>query len=238
MIDNVSWIRGTHSFKAGIDAQFIGDDRVQRRAVPLHLPDHRRLPRGASRQRAARLHDAAAGLRRPRPPATTPASTASSSRTTGRSRRNLKVLYGLRYDLFDVPSARPFAANPYSQEFTIDKNNFGPRAGLSWSLDRSGAHGAARLDRPDVRAAAARLLRQRHPEQRRSARATPCRWPARAPARRHSRAASPTRPPGSCCRGRASPPSIPDFRTQSAWLTNVQIERAAQQRHRRSRSAT
>ena len=53
----------------------------------------------------------------------------------------LKLLYGLRYDLFDVPSARPFAANPYSQDFTIDKNNLGPRAGLSWSLDAAGAHG-------------------------------------------------------------------------------------------------
>ena len=49
----------------------------------------------------------------------------------------LKVLYGIRYDLFDVPSARPFAANPYSQDFTIDKNNFGPRAGLSWAVDSS-----------------------------------------------------------------------------------------------------
>ena len=58
-------------------------------------------------------------------------------RTTGRSTPQMKVLYGLRYDLFDVPSARPFAANPYSQDFTIDKNNFGPRAGVSWAVDSS-----------------------------------------------------------------------------------------------------
>ena len=51
---------------------------------------------------------------------------------------NLKVLYGVRYDLFDVPNARPFAANKYSSSFTIDKNNFGPRAGLSWSIDGTG----------------------------------------------------------------------------------------------------
>ena len=38
----------------------------------------------------------------------------------------MKVLYGIRYDLFDVPSARTFAPNPYSQDFTIDKNNFAP----------------------------------------------------------------------------------------------------------------
>ena len=49
----------------------------------------------------------------------------------------MKLLYGIRYDLFDVPSARTFAPNPYSQDFTIDKNNFAPRAGFSWSLDES-----------------------------------------------------------------------------------------------------
>jgi hypothetical protein len=47
----------------------------------------------------------------------------------------VKLLFGLRYDVFDVPSSRPFAANPFSNDFTIDKNNLAPRAGLSWSLD-------------------------------------------------------------------------------------------------------
>ena len=56
----------------------------------------------------------------------------------------LKLLYGMRYDLFDVPAARPFAPNPYSQDFTIDKNNFGPRAGLSWAVDRRPARSCAR----------------------------------------------------------------------------------------------
>ena len=51
---------------------------------------------------------------------------------------NLKVLYGVRYDLFDVPNARPFAANKYSSSFTIDKNNFGPRAGFAWTVDGVG----------------------------------------------------------------------------------------------------
>jgi hypothetical protein len=48
---------------------------------------------------------------------------------------SFKLLFGLRYDLFDVPSARTFAANPASQSFKIDTNNFAPRAGFSWSLD-------------------------------------------------------------------------------------------------------
>ena len=138
----------------------------------------------------------------------------------------MKVLYGLRYDLFDVPQARTFAANTRSADFTIDKNNIGPRAGLSWSLDERAHDRAARLGRADVRAAAARLLRQRDPEQRRPDQLYGVARTARRPERRRSRTASPPRHPASCCRGRASPPCRPDFRTQSAWLTNVQLERA------------
>jgi hypothetical protein len=29
VVDNVSWIRGRHGFKAGIDAQWVSDDRVK-----------------------------------------------------------------------------------------------------------------------------------------------------------------------------------------------------------------
>jgi hypothetical protein len=48
---------------------------------------------------------------------------------------SVKLLYGLRYDLFVVPDSRPYAPNPYSQSFKVDKNNFGPRVGVSWSVD-------------------------------------------------------------------------------------------------------
>ena len=41
----------------------------------------------------------------------------------------IKLLYGLRYDLFDVPESRPYCRKSYSNNFTIDKNNCGPRAG-------------------------------------------------------------------------------------------------------------
>ena len=50
----------------------------------------------------------------------------------------LKLLYGVRYDVFDVPSARPFTReHAYRRTSPIDKNNFGPRAGLSWSVDEA-----------------------------------------------------------------------------------------------------
>ena len=110
--------------------------------------------------------------------------------------------------------------------FTIDKNNFAPRAGAVVGGRFVSAHRRPRLDRSDVRAAAARLLRQRDPEQRRSGElhGADRRQPARA--RRRFRPASQTCRPASSCRDRASTPWIPTSSTQSAWLSNVQVERA------------
>ncbi len=46
---------------------------------------------------------------------------------------SLKLLYGLRYDLYDVPAPladAPFAA---SRDFRVDTNNVAPRLGLVWT---------------------------------------------------------------------------------------------------------
>ena len=142
VIDNLSWIRGTHAYKGGIDAQWIADRARARRPVRLHVPDERRVPAAKNGTSAVRLLDLQQlfGNR-------------SADYNSGfygffvqddwQITPQLKVLYGLRYDLFDVPSARPFAANPYSQNFTVDKNNFAPRAGLSWAVDSIGPHRAS-----------------------------------------------------------------------------------------------
>ncbi len=48
--------------------------------------------------------------------------------------RKLKVNFGLRYDVYDIPDANsnsPFSA---SQEFKVDKNNFAPRLGVVYGL--------------------------------------------------------------------------------------------------------
>lgn len=46
----------------------------------------------------------------------------------------LKLNYGLRYDLYDVPDGDPSAALDFSREFNVDKNNFAPRVGVVYSL--------------------------------------------------------------------------------------------------------
>lgn len=46
----------------------------------------------------------------------------------------LKINYGLRYDLYDVPQADPNAPLEFSRDFKIDKNNFAPRLGIVYAL--------------------------------------------------------------------------------------------------------
>ena len=45
----------------------------------------------------------------------------------------MKILYGVRYDLYDAPN--PNAAAPFeaSRDFRIDKNNIAPRIGIAWT---------------------------------------------------------------------------------------------------------
>jgi hypothetical protein len=49
----------------------------------------------------------------------------------------VKLLYGVRYDLYDVPQADPNAPFEASRDFRIDKNNWAPRVGVVWTLGES-----------------------------------------------------------------------------------------------------
>ena len=104
-------------------------------ALPaLHLPDGGRLPGGGQRHQSAS--------------ATTPSSSTSaspnsqfSSNTYGlflqddwRVNDSLKVLYGLRYDLYDVPAPNASAPFETSRDFVVDKNNIAPRLGVVWTV--------------------------------------------------------------------------------------------------------
>jgi hypothetical protein len=49
---------------------------------------------------------------------------------------NLKMLYGVRYDLYMYPPATAESPFEYSKKFNIDKNNFGPRLGIAWNIGK------------------------------------------------------------------------------------------------------
>src|SRR5207237_8589109 len=137
----------------------------------------------------------------------------------------LKVLYGIRYDLFDIPASRPFAGNPLSREFTVDKNNVGPRAGLSWAVDQS-AHTVVRAsvglmyEPPLIDFYDNAILNNGDPA---NFTVSVSGTSAGAPAFPSSRA---NVPPTFVLPRQSITAVDTGFRTQSAWLSNVQIERA------------
>jgi hypothetical protein len=224
VIDNLSWLRGKHGLKAGIDAQWIADTRVRGEQFiytfpntasylaakggqsPLGYTSLQQLFGNASAQYDSGFY----GLFAQDDWQVTP---------------QLKVLYGIRYDLFDVPAARGFAANRFSQDFTIDKNNVGPRAGLSWAVDASArtvvrASTGLMYEPPLLDFYDNAILNNGDPA---SFTVSISGTSAGAPPFPTSLA----NVPASFVLPRQSITVVdPDFKTQSAWLSNVQIERA------------
>ena len=224
VIDNLSWLRGKHGLKAGIDAQYVADDRVRGDLFLYTFPSIAAYTAARSGlnpigytnlqqlfgNRTASYNSAFYGLFAQDDWQVTP---------------RLKVLYGIRYDVFDVPSARSFAANKYSQDFTIDKNNFGPRAGLSWAVDESArtvvrASTGLMYEPPLVDFYDGAILNN----------GDPASFTVSVPG---TSAGAPPFPaslanvPSTFVLPRQSITVVdPDFKTQSAWLSNVQVERA------------
>ena len=137
VIDNFSWIRGSHNFKTGLDIQLIDDDRINTLreiytfpTVQAYLDARNGVNPRSYSSFVQDVGDPAVSYR---------------SKFMGffiqddiRFSPNFKLLIGVRYDLFQIPDARPFAANALSQNFKVDKNNFAPRAGFAWTIDREG----------------------------------------------------------------------------------------------------
>jgi hypothetical protein len=48
---------------------------------------------------------------------------------------SVKILYGVRYDLYVFPQGIADAPLAQTHAFNTDKNNFGPRVGVAWSID-------------------------------------------------------------------------------------------------------
>ena len=133
VIDNFTYIRAAHSYKFGVDYQRIHDTRI---AAPQFLYT---FPNIAAYQTAK------AG--------TTPLGYTSMTQITGdlnfamdtsiystfvqddwQIAPSVKMLYGLRYDLYRYPQGLANAPLAQTQNFKIDTNNWGPRAGVAWAV--------------------------------------------------------------------------------------------------------
>jgi Carboxypeptidase regulatory-like domain/TonB dependent receptor len=131
--NNTTWLRGDHAFKAGVDLQFVADTRRSAPAALYTFPS------------IAAYQAAASGAN--------PFGYTSFTQYFGlpdldyntgqygfyvqddwRVSPTLKILYGVRYDVYGVPDADPNAPVETSREFPVDKSNFAPRLGAVWSL--------------------------------------------------------------------------------------------------------
>ena len=222
--DNFTWMRGRHSVKAGLDLQFVGDDRVNTLrqiytfpSVDAYLAARDGVNRFSYTNLVQDLGDP------------------TVSYDTGfhgafiqddyRVRPSFKLLFGVRYDLFKIPDSRPFASNPLSQSFKLDKNNFAPRIGFSWSLDAEArtvvrASTGIMYEPPLLNLYEDAILRNGDP---RSFTATLNPTSAGAPAFPATLA---DRPPGFALPVQSPIMIAADFDTQWALMSNVQLERA------------
>jgi hypothetical protein len=134
VIDNFTYIRAAHSYKFGFDMQNIYDERTAAPQFSYTFPT------------VAAYLAAKAG--------TTTRGYTTMSQITGDLAFNMstnvfstfvqddwqiapsvKILYGVRYDLYKYPAGLASAPLASTQNFNTDKNNFGPRAGVAWSID-------------------------------------------------------------------------------------------------------
>jgi hypothetical protein len=224
VIDNFTYIKGSHALKTGADLQFIGDDRVQGDNFQYTFPSidaYLAAKSGVNPYGYTSLQQTFGDL-----------AISYKSRFYGffvqddwQVSSRIKLLYGLRYDLFDVPQARPYALNPYSSDFKIDKNNWGPRAGLSWSLDDSG--------RTVLRASIGRMFEPPLIDFYDNSilnNGDPLRYNVSVAGSAVGAPAFPTSlaslPAGFTLPRQSITAVDPDFQTQEAWLSNVQVERA------------
>jgi len=116
VIDNLSVIRGRHAFKGGIDAQWIADRRVRGELFQYTfatIAAYQSAKSGADPFSYTNFQQQLGDL--------------SAKYNSGfyglfvqddwQLSARLKLLYGLRYDLFNVPEARPFAAGTIQNRF-------------------------------------------------------------------------------------------------------------------------
>ena len=135
---------------------------------------------------------------------------------------DLKVLYGLRYDLYAPPDGVANAPIATSREFPQPKNNFAPRLGAVWTLGESRrtvlrANTGLMYDQT-LNAIYETALQNDGTNARASATFTPTQ--AGAPAF-----------PAVLSTGSGATPNLawtvdPDFKIARAWQNNVQVERA------------
>jgi outer membrane receptor protein involved in Fe transport len=219
--NSTTLLKGNHALKAGLDLQWVKDTRVAPQAVLYTFPN-------AAAYLAARSGENRLGYTTFTQYFGLPNLEYNTSQygfflqDDWRLSSDLKLLYGLRYDLYTPPDGVANAPLPTSAEFPQPKNNFAPRVGAVWTLgDRKRtvlrANTGLMYDQT-LNAIYEQALQNDGTNARASASFTPTQ--AGAPAF-----------PAVLSTGSGATPNLawtvdPDFKIARSWQNNVQIERA------------
>lgn len=133
VVDNVTYIRGNHSYKFGGDLQFIRDTRTATLFQLYTFPsiDAYLAAKNGTNPRAYTNFTQLIG---------DPDFEMETKGYSGfvqddwRLTPDFKLIYGVRYDFYDYPDGQPDAPFEYSRQYDNDGNNFGPRAGFAWTF--------------------------------------------------------------------------------------------------------
>ena len=218
VVNNFTYIRGNHSYKFGFDWQHIFDERTAAPQFVYTFPN------------VQAYLDARSGAN--------PLGYTTMTQLTGdpsfdmttdtfsffvqddwQIAPRLKVLYGIRYDLYQYPDGLADAPLAQTRSFNIDRNNIGPRFGVAWQVDDKSVIRASTgimYDQPILGGYEAALQLSGSP---------------RAPTYTYSpTTAGAPRFPASVSTGTISQQSPwavdPDFEVAHTWQSNVQFERA------------
>jgi hypothetical protein len=133
VLDNVTYIRGDHAYKAGFSAQFVKDTRTQAQFQLYTFAN-------STAYLAARSGAAPFGYANFQQFFGEPSYDYSTSmyalfvQDDWRLTPDFKLLYGLRYDAYAPPDGVGGASVEASRSFETDRNNWQPRAGFVWTV--------------------------------------------------------------------------------------------------------
>jgi len=133
-VDNFTYLRAAHSYKFGFDWQHIYDTRTSAPQWVYTFPNvasYLAAKSGANPFGYSSLQQITGNL-------SFDMSTNVFSafvQDDWQIASNVKLLYGVRYDLYKYPAGLANAPLAQTSSFNTDTNNFGPRVGVAWSLD-------------------------------------------------------------------------------------------------------